>query len=159
MKIKTAVLVAACVALAGGSARAQYPMEFNYPYPGIQALANQHPYLRGYNPYSPSCAPEQPGEHISHDEAIHGQWSFFVCREGTYDCHLSQHTYIGETKAVYAAAALTKQGYFGINIKPLRLLQHLMQPGIPLAGYNGGPSADERFEAASPQSRDQEPVE
>jgi hypothetical protein len=33
---------------------------------------------------------------ISRDEALHGQWSFFVCRNGTADYQLSQHSYIGD---------------------------------------------------------------
>ena len=64
----------------------------------------------------------------------------FCFRDGTYDdCQLSQHTYIGELKATYAASDLTKQsGYYATNIKPLRLLQGMMQaPGTPLKDSAG----------------------
>jgi len=120
------ITIAAIVALALAAPALAQQQDHSMP-PRIQALANEHPYLRGYNPYGPSCSPGM--EDISHDEALHGEWSFFVCRNGTTDCHLSRHTNIGELKATYAAASQPK-GFYATNIKPLRILQKMMQaPG------------------------------
>jgi hypothetical protein len=95
--------------------------------PGIQALANQPIGLAGYNPYGPRCSPQM--KDISHDEAAHEQWSFFVCRNGTIDCQLSQHVYIGELAATYPAAS-QPHGFYATNIASLRLLLGMMQaPG------------------------------
>jgi hypothetical protein len=124
-KMKITTIAAITVLALASPALAQqqhYPMP-----PGIRALANQHIGLTGYNPYGPTCEPEKPGEHISFDETIHGQWSFFICRNGTFDdCSLSQRVYVGELAATYAAASQPR-GYYATNIKPLRLLEGMMQ--------------------------------
>jgi hypothetical protein len=100
--------------------------------PGIQELANQRNHLQGYNPFAPSCSPEMDSS--THEEAIHGQWSFFLCREETFDdCHPSPKVYAGEQAAVYAATgALRASGgqYYATGPEPVRLMKRLEIPGF-----------------------------
>jgi hypothetical protein len=119
MKITTMAAITALAPASPVMAQQEHPMP-----PGIQELANEHIGLQGYNPFGPSCSPGM--EDISRDEAVHRQWSFFVCRDGTIDCQLSQHVYICELKATYAVASQPK-GFYATNIKPLRLLLGMMQ--------------------------------
>jgi hypothetical protein len=70
-------------------------------------------------------------EDISHDEALHGRWSFFVCRKRHNGLPSSQHSYIGELKATYAAAS-QQRGYYATGPKPVRILQKMMQAPGPV---------------------------
>ena len=71
---------------------------------------------------------------ITLEEVKHGQWSFFLCRQGTFDdCHPSPESYVGELAATYAAAGMLRASggkYYATGPEPVRLMQQVEMPGL-----------------------------